>query len=309
MSPSAGLPLLRPGTPVLVRPDNRVHIGADPHHSLIVDVPEPVRADEVAALLRSLSTPQRPADVARRAARIGLSPDDLTLLLERLALSGKALLHNTSGDTPLRVRIHGRGPLGDLLADSLADARVVVTRSSSRPTGPNGVRQWDANLVILTDYLVHDPAIVGALTDARIPHLPIAVRDGTGMIGPLVLPGLTSCLRCADLHRTGLDPEWPLLAAQLVRCPSSGSPGTIRCTAALAHAQIEQLTTALGSATGPRDPSPRPQLLDRTLELRAAPAELSIVDRPPHPTCGCRWPATGPGCARPQQSVSTLPIS
>jgi hypothetical protein len=25
-------------------------------------------------------------------------------------------------------------------------------------------------------------------------HLPVRVRDGTGLVGPLVIPGVTSCL-------------------------------------------------------------------------------------------------------------------
>ena len=35
--------------------------------------------------------------------------------------------------------------------------------------------------------------------------------------GPLVLPGRTSCLRCADLTRRDADPQWPMVLAQLSR--------------------------------------------------------------------------------------------
>jgi hypothetical protein len=27
-----------------------------------------------------------------------------------------------------------------------------------------------------------------------VPHLPVRVHDGTGLVGPLVIPGMTSCL-------------------------------------------------------------------------------------------------------------------
>ena len=27
-----------------------------------------------------------------------------------------------------------------------------------------------------------------------VPHLPVRVRDGIGLVGPLVIPGVTSCL-------------------------------------------------------------------------------------------------------------------
>ena len=36
-------------------------------------------------------------------------------------------------------------------------------------------------------------------------------------VGPLVVPGRTSCLRCADLSRRDADPHWPLVLAQLSR--------------------------------------------------------------------------------------------
>ena len=47
---------------------------------------------------------------------------------------------------------------------------------------------------MLTDFLVSDPRVVRDLHAARVPHLPVRVRDGTGLVGPLVVPGVTSCL-------------------------------------------------------------------------------------------------------------------
>jgi len=38
--------------------------------------------------------------------------------------------------------------------------------------------------------------ILGVATlAARITHSPVRVRDGAGLVGPLVLPGVTRCLR------------------------------------------------------------------------------------------------------------------
>ena len=55
---------------------------------------------------------------------------------------------------------------------------------------------WDASvdLVVLTVYLVADPRMVRDLHSQGVPHLPVRVRDGTGLVGPLVIPGVTSCL-------------------------------------------------------------------------------------------------------------------
>jgi hypothetical protein len=50
------------------------------------------------------------------------------------------------------------------------------------------------DLVVLTDYLVADPRMLRDLHSQRVPHLAVRVRDGTGLVGPLVIPGVTSCL-------------------------------------------------------------------------------------------------------------------
>ena len=50
------------------------------------------------------------------------------------------------------------------------------------------------DLVVLSDYLVADPRMVRDLHSRGVPHLAVRVRDGTGLVGPLVIPGATSCL-------------------------------------------------------------------------------------------------------------------
>ncbi|MFW0787989.1 hypothetical protein AAFP35_26130 [Gordonia sp. CPCC 206044] len=289
----ATLPLVRPATPVLVRPGNRVHVGSDPHRSLIIDVTAPVSATAVADLVRDMSRPRSRGEMVRRARAIGLSTADLARIVGRLTAAGQAVPTDSGrASATLRIRLHGRGPLGDLLASSLTEVGMVPTRSVRRPSAPRTVADWDTNLVVLTDFLVHEPAIVNGLNAARIAHLQVRVRDGVGVVGPLVLPGLSSCLRCADHHRAILEPDWPLLAAQMVHLPGYASAATLRGTAALAQEQIEQLAGALWSgASG----SSVPQLFNRALEFHPAPARLTAVDWPPHPLCGCGSPATRAG--------------
>jgi hypothetical protein len=48
--------------------------------------------------------------------------------------------------------------------------------------------------VVLSDNLVADPHIVRDLHSRGIAHLPVRVRDGTRLVGPLVIPGVTGCL-------------------------------------------------------------------------------------------------------------------
>lgn len=279
------LPLVRSGTPVLVRPGNRVHVGSDPRRSLILELTPPVTATDVAGLLRDLTRPRSRGEMVRRARSIGLTPLDLTGIVGQLVAAGHAVPTDFGrSSSALRIRLHGRGPLGDLLATSLNEVGMAPRRSNRRPTSSGTVGGWDANLVVLTDYLVHDPAIINGLNAARVPHLPVRVRDGVGVIGPLILPGLSSCLRCADHHRTTLEPDWPLLAAQMVAHAGYASAATIRGTAALAHEQIEQLATALWSGSAA---APTPQLFNRVLEFHTGPTRLEFVEWLPHPLCDC----------------------
>lgn len=278
------LPLLRPGTPVLVRPGNRVHVGSDPHASIVIELPSQVRAADVAAVLRGLAVARPALETQRRARAIGLTVTDLTDIAAHLTAAGLAV-PTTAGSaaTSLRIALHGHGPLADLLITSLTESGLAPRRSPRPPTvaGDDG---WTANLVVLTDYLVHDPALVSGLLSARVAHLPVRVRDGVGVVGPLVLPGLSSCLRCADHHRADLEPDWPMLAAQLVAQTGFGTAGTLRSTAALAQSQIEQLAGALWSD---RTDS-TPELLGRALEFHPTPARLVATRWPTHPLCACR---------------------
>jgi hypothetical protein len=50
------------------------------------------------------------------------------------------------------------------------------------------------DLVVLSDHLVADPPMVRDLRSRGVAHLPVRVRDGIGLVGPLVIPGVTSCL-------------------------------------------------------------------------------------------------------------------
>ena len=140
------------------------------------------------------------------------------------------------------IRIHGRGPLSDLLASALRCSGARIKHSSQRHAG---VTAETTDLVVLSDSLVADPRMVRELHAARIPHLPVRVRDGTGLVGPLVLPGVTSCLRCADLHRSDRDAAWPAVAAQLRDTVGSADRATVLATAALALNQVDRVIAAV----------------------------------------------------------------
>ena len=66
-----------------------------------------------------------------------------------------------------------------------------VTQSSRMHAG---IPPEPTDLVVLAGYLVADPRVVRDLHAGGVAHLPVWLRDGVGLVGPLVIPGVTSCL-------------------------------------------------------------------------------------------------------------------
>ena len=122
--------------------------------------------------------------------------------------------------------------------------------------------------------------------DQGVPHLAVRVRDGTGLVGPLVIPGVTSCLGCADLHRSDRDAAWPAVAAQLRETVGVADRATLLATAALALSQVNRVIAAVrGHDAGP-DPGP-PQALNATLEFDLNAGAIVARQWTKHPLCSC----------------------
>lgn len=276
-------PLLHPKVTVLVRPPGVVQLGWDPERALLLTLPG-VSADALLAFLRALDGLRTRPQIIWRAGEFGIAPDDAVALLGEIDEAG-LLVHPEDRAGRLRsVRVHGLGPLSDAISAGLRRHGIRPTRS--RGSADGAVAGWRTELVVLADTVVIEPTLSNELVLHRIPHVQVCLRDGTGRVGPLVLPGATSCLRCADLTRCHYDADWPLLAAQLLGRTGYASPAGTAATAALALGELEAIL-----ACSPRRP---PATLNTTLELDL---ESHLVRRrrwPLHPGCGCRRLFAGP---------------
>ncbi|MEO9220570.1 MAG: cyclodehydratase [Mycobacteriaceae bacterium] len=263
----------------LVRSDGDVQLGWDPDRAVLIRPPRGVTGGDLAALLKRADGTASSAALADAGEAIRLDRRELSDLLDELAEHG---LLSWAGPPQLvdrpAVHVRGRGPLSDAICGALALGGVQPTRSTGRMSIRRGRPPL---LVVLADDLVVDPCLVAELVGARIAHLSVRLRDGVGMVGPLVLPGRTSCLRCADLHRADHDAEWPLLAAQLLGRVGHGSAAAVRATAGIALGQIELLCD--GHTLG----GPPPRTLDATIEVDHHRARLRRRVWSAHPRCGC----------------------
>jgi bacteriocin biosynthesis cyclodehydratase domain-containing protein len=201
-------------------------------------------------------------------------------------------------DDPALTRAADLGPAG-LHQDAVGARREDAARAAMRRLAP-GTRadlpqgRTRPDVVVLastsssTDHGVADHQL-----RAGVPHLLVEVRETTGVVGPFVLPGRSSCLRCVELHRRDRDPAWPRLAAQLA---AAGPATTPPCDVALAtfvaaQAVLQVLTHLAGDVA--------PLAVGGALETRLPEGRTRRRSWPPHPACGCRWDGEQPTDRRP----------
>ncbi|MEU6217141.1 TOMM precursor leader peptide-binding protein [Streptomyces sp. NPDC047022] len=188
---------------------------------------------------------------------------------------------------------------GGLPAESIGERREEAARRAVRAAAPGRPprRRRPArrsshddldpalSLVVLApreavDIHAPDPFCAEPLIASGTPHLYAGVVEGTGIVGPFVLPGDTSCAGCLHHGRTDRDESWPRLVAQW----RSGRPRQVQsCDLALATAvagvaaghALAFLDGEVPSSTGARWEASVPRL-----DWHARPVW-------PHPACGC----------------------
>lgn len=239
---------------------------------------------EMARAIEALAEPRTLTELQRLAP--GLPQPLLSWLLDTLETAG---LLSTRAPTQARVGLLGMGRLADRIATGLegpGTAQVVRAANTRRRTRQRLVAplpHWNEVIdelpgfvVIATDTQEPDRALSDALVRAGRSHLVVRLESDRAVVGPLVLPGQTPCLRCQDLLRCRHDPAWPRLVAQLSSDRPAPDPALLAWAASTA---VIQIRCHLADGT--------PDVTGRTLELSSADHLLCVRDWPVHPQCGC----------------------
>lgn len=182
------------------------------------------------------------------------------------------------------VAIRGDGPVAEAMAATLTASGVgsLVTADGLRPGSRRGrARSGALTCVVLCDSTGAQSASAPEALALDVAHLPVSAHGSIGSVGPLVIPGHTSCLRCRDLHRQDADPAWSRVAVQLSRPISVVAPAAL-VTAVTGWAAL--MILPLIDATEPHRDSAQHEW---TFNLDGSPPEATL--RSPHPLCGCRW--------------------
>jgi len=236
----------------------------------------------------------------RRRATVELRGGGRTALVlaGTLAAAGIGTIHAVAGDA---VAAADAGPGGALPVDVGHPVAQVVGRIVARTTGraplpddqpvtaaPAPGPAPTPDLVVVVERGAADPTHGDRLLAADVPHLSVVVRETSVVVGPLVVPGRSACLRCLDLHRTEHDPQWPLVLAQLLQPDAARLPQE-----ETAVAQVAAGVAAL-QVLGHLDGRGTPASVGATLEVELPDGLVGRRPWPAHPSCGCSWPLAPP---------------
>lgn len=294
-------PRLRDDVPVMWRSESTIQVGED----VVVDR---VTRSHVAWLSSldglhspamiadSLTIPEHDADRLVRAMLAAGALEDAARIPEPLRWLPQPERDTAAGRFGSALRTH-RSLERAYAAVTARDAcRVVVVGDGAvadevrSALGAAGLRVVPdhATFAVLAD--APHPDVPARFDDPTqdLPHLHVGVLGARAVVGPLVVPGSTSCLRCAHLHRRDADPAWPLLSVQWAHAvPAMPVPPRDPLLTRLAAAHAAQL---VGAWTDLPD---QPETWSGfALEIALPLAMTTRRDRPPHPLCGCAWAAS-----------------
>jgi hypothetical protein len=200
-----------------------------------------------------------------------------------LAAAGVGRVHvvadRQAADTRLTHAVPGGiAPRDEGTRFGAAAAEAIGTAAPECDVGPLHPGERPDLVVLAVDEPV-DPVQRSGLHARDWAHLAIALGIESGIVGPLVIPGLTSCLRCADLHRADRDPAWPALAVQLGVTPRYGTASSVAVATLIAGVAALQALDFLDGG--------RPATVDGTIELHLPDWQLRRRSWPVHPDCDC----------------------
>lgn len=265
-------PYLDPSLPIAWRAPGTLQVGLDGQRAVALAGV----SQDLPVLLKRLTGQPAAAELLPLARSMGLE-DELRSAVALLVTAGLVT------DGPPRwgreqawVEVVGDGPLARRVRAGLRDAGIGRTSRAVSASGPG------PDVVVVAPHGRRGLTEADTLMSWGTPHLWSHVRDGTGVVGPLVLPGRTGCLRCHDLHRTDADPAWPtLMLAWEQDARGCDDPAVVAMAGALA---VRQVVLLLAGA--------EPAALDAIL-IERPDGSVRREPCPQHPGCGCGW-GSGP---------------
>jgi hypothetical protein len=258
-------------------------VARPPRHGSATEVPEvPRLATDLAALRVQQGDGAEDVLAGRRAAAVTVLGTSRVAGPVAALLAAAGVGHvavSGSGD----VRLHLAAPGGVQPADegrrfTAAAAAAVARAAPECDTSPRPLHLRPDLVVLATDAPV-DTGLRETLHALGTAHLVVQAGADHGAVGPLALPGVASCLRCADLQRLDRDHAWSALAVQLAVAPKYGTPSDVSLATLIAGVAALQALAFLDGSD--------PATIEGTLEIQLPDWRLRRRSWPPHPDCDC----------------------
>jgi hypothetical protein len=182
------------------------------------------------------------------------------------------------------VAVAGSGPLAAEVARLLraaGSAAVLIGPYAGWPPSATSGEAPPPAVAVLVGAMPAGAAAGQVWHRAGVPHLPVAVGTTSALVGPVVHPGRTACLRCMDLSRSEADSCWGTVLAQIAPGAVSPLPAVEAETSLLAVTASVTAMVVLSVLDGQDG---------RTgLSLEVALPWPEVVQRQwfPHPGCAC----------------------
>lgn len=285
--------VLRPGLQVVRRDDRHLQVGLDAPQRLIVRDRPDVR--RVLGLLASGGASVADTAAAQRvveqlsARGMLVGADLLDAALDRAAAIGAEpavracfARHGDAAASRLAARAAARVVLDAAREPAAAATRLLTSAGIGtvvpRDASPTG-RPPDADVALVVAGGEPARERLDTFVRAAVPHLLLTADAARVTLGPLVVPGVTACVRCLDAHRGERDPRRATVLEQCRR-GSDGTGDPVLLAAGLAAAVADVVGLVDGD---------RPATWSATLALDGGPPAVRAWTR--HPHCGCAWDA------------------
>lgn len=197
-------------TAILARPTIGLQFGVLPHESMILPLPKSVNPGQVAHVFALARGGIEFDELHQKLGYCGLKPEDARLMLSEM-VQAKILRPSQAG---VEFHVLASGVASERL-EPVLEALGLRFRITSSPS------EARRSLMVLPGAVFPTPDVQHALMVNRVAHYPAGIVDGRSVLGPLVVPGVTPCLACADSYYGQIDDGW-----RGVRLQATGRPGS-----------------------------------------------------------------------------------
>lgn len=300
--------VLARGVGIVATVADRTYVGTGPDWAAVLRGPELA----VRCWLADIDGRRDAAALLDQAERYGLARSGAELVLNQLVVSGMVSAGGATSKTgsAATVVVVGRPGVAERLVATVNLAvdhsRVLIgarplrrrgtLRAAAEPRLITQVAQATASdlVVLVLDRLVADVEEVGfadELVSAGVPHLVVAAAS-VARVGPLVVPGVTACLRCEDLARADRVADWPEIALRwALAAPDDPTEVTLRSVCAEVTRRLEAIADfGFGRLL---NESGEAGLLARA-QTQSGGGAWEHHHPMRHPECGCWWQDSPP---------------